>query len=140
MLSISDNKFNKLVSSDGVIVENFFGPLGSFWTVMSGKWRWAEYNYDAVMLICVSLKIFHVKYYPLRSEDFDFYKKLHNCTYDIGVNTAKKRKQVQDDYRDRRRFRMSILFCPVTLQLKFDGYISICSVFSNYHTQLKFTV
>lgn len=36
-MSLSDETVNRLVSSDRVIVENYFGRTGTLWTLMSSK-------------------------------------------------------------------------------------------------------
>ena len=46
VLSVVDVAFNRQVSSDRIIVENYFGRMCTLCTVLSSKWRWAENLYD----------------------------------------------------------------------------------------------
>ena len=38
----------KAISSDRIIVENYFGRLCDLWNVIGCKWKWSEGNYDPV--------------------------------------------------------------------------------------------
>ena len=42
MLSVDDEQDNKYLSSDRVIVENYFGRMNSLWEITSRKYSWAE--------------------------------------------------------------------------------------------------
>lgn len=87
-LSKSDISFNEKVSSDRIIVEAFFGRLGSLWAVMSQKWRWAEYNYDIIIRLCVGLTNLHTRFHRLRSSDITFYQ-----SYETGLWISEKVKR-----------------------------------------------
>lgn len=107
-LSDSDKEFNRNVSSDRIIVENFFGRMCSLWGLMSHKYRWNEDRYDLFFSACVAFTNVHVRYNPLRSSDSDFYGTVRNRLHAIGVETSRKRKKAQDLYVDRRRLRLSV--------------------------------
>ena len=74
----ADEVFNEELSSDRIIVENYFGRLSSLWTVMSNKYKWNEDTYDLVFRTCVALTNIHVKFNTLRDSDQSFYKSLQN--------------------------------------------------------------
>ena len=109
-LSTSDVQFNVRVSSDRIIVEIFFGRMCDLWGVMSHKYRWNEASYDMFFETCLSLTKLHVKFNPLRSEDGAFYDNIKNRLASIGRDQARKRKRTQDQYKERRRIRLSVQF------------------------------
>ena len=55
MLSVDDEKENKELSSDRVIVENFFRRMNGLWEVTYRKYRWAEEIYNPILHLCVAL-------------------------------------------------------------------------------------
>lgn len=74
---MTDERRNKKVSSDRIIVENYFGRLRNYWMVLGTKFRWDEQNYDAILRICIAVKNLLVKFHPLRDKDgsaFERYK------------------------------------------------------------------
>ena len=48
MLGMEDESFNREVSSDRIMVENWFGRMCTLFPVTSSKFRWAEKNYDTL--------------------------------------------------------------------------------------------
>ena len=68
-LSHDDQRINRKITSDRIIVETFFGRLSTLWAVMVNKWRWDEKQYDKIFRLCLSLTNLHVKSHPLRDED-----------------------------------------------------------------------
>lgn len=46
LLTPSKNRYNEKVSSDWIIVENYFGSLISLLAIFSHKWKWSEDNYE----------------------------------------------------------------------------------------------
>lgn len=109
-LTLSQTQFNRKVSSDRVIVENYFGRLGLLWNLMSSKWRWAEENYDDIVRLCISLTNFHITNHPLRESDEQFFQRFKNRIYQIGVTMAEKRQLAQRKYREKRRRQMDVNF------------------------------
>ena len=51
---------NRAVSSDKIIVENYFERLCGLWNVIGMKWKWREENYDPVFRLCLGLTNFHI--------------------------------------------------------------------------------
>ena len=91
-LSADDIERNHRVSSDRVIVENYFGRLCMLWKIMYKKFTLSEERYDQILRLCVALTNFHVSLNPLRAEDSDYY----------GRTLARYASQAQLD-RERRR-------------------------------------
>ena len=54
-LNIDEERITRQVSSDRIIVENYFGRLCSLWGVMDCKWKWAEDNYGDLFRLCLGL-------------------------------------------------------------------------------------
>lgn len=115
-LKFLEERFNKRVASDWIILENFFGRLMGLWTVHSNKRRWAKGNYDNLLFICISLTNCHIRFNPLRSEDGDFYTKYKNQLVDIGKNHIEKRREVQPAYRAKRQRHLNIRFCALDME------------------------
>ena len=109
-LTADEKVFNEELSSDRIIVENYFGRLSSLWTVMSNKYKWNEDRYDLVFRTCVALTNIHVKFNPLRDSDQSFYKSLQNYLVNTGDNISRKRARSQELYRDRVRRRLETEF------------------------------
>lgn len=40
LLTLSHESENHIISSDYIIVENYFGRLCGLWNILSSKWRW----------------------------------------------------------------------------------------------------
>lgn len=55
-LSLSDEGFNRNVSSDQVLVENYFGRLSKLWTLCSSKGRWSLRMYDEFLRLQLDLQ------------------------------------------------------------------------------------
>jgi hypothetical protein len=110
-LSQADITFNRNVSTDRIIVENFFGRLCSLWEVCSRKYRWSEALYDRIFITCVALTNFHIQKHPLRNEDVEFYKRRKNEMTLLYEEKARKRQLTQQRYRDNRRLRLDSASC-----------------------------
>ena len=78
MLSVDDDNGNRELSSDRVIVENYFGRMTGLWEITSRKYRWAEELYDPIAHACVALTNIHIFWHPLRDQDGERYQQLRN--------------------------------------------------------------
>jgi len=107
VLSVAQERYNKKLSSDRIIVENFFGRMLSYWNIMSRKYTWSENQYDTYASCCVSLTNCLLDFNPLRREDGDWYVRYRNRLMNIGSTRQLKRKQTQANYRENRRRRLS---------------------------------
>lgn len=108
-LTFGEEDFNRRVSSDRIIVENFFGWCCTLWATVSTKCRWGEALYDPLFRICVGLTNLHIINHPLRSQDqgaFNWYK---NRLYNICVSAHDKRRAIQKRYRLRRARRINTI-------------------------------
>lgn len=110
ILSMEDERCNKKVSSDRILVENVFGKLSSLWSVLSYKYRWKEDTYDTILRFCLGMTNFHIRAHSLREGEREIYNRVKNRQYTIGNNTAEKRRRSQETYRQKRRERMRIQF------------------------------
>lgn len=89
-LSTMEIEENRLISSDRIIVENYFGRLCSLWGVTSGVYKWAEKHYDSFFMFCIAATNFHIRIQGLRDEDGEFYRRYENRIISITRDTAKK--------------------------------------------------
>ncbi len=86
-LLLMTKQFNATVSSDRIIVENFFCHLTKLWGVISTKYRLTEEGYDDIFFLRVGLTNFHVSYHPLRDEsDANHYNQYKNRNYFIMIS------------------------------------------------------
>ncbi|EGZ04721.1 hypothetical protein PHYSODRAFT_379444, partial [Phytophthora sojae] len=65
-LTYDEESRNRRVSSDRVLVENYFGRMTTLWRVVSTTFTWSEAKFDRIVNICVALTNFHAKLHPLR--------------------------------------------------------------------------
>jgi len=109
-LSAEQETYNKEISIDRIIVENFFGRLQNLWKIMARKYVWSEKMYDPMAKMCVALTNFHIENLPLRSLDGTWYTRYVNRLIEMGEETERTRALKQRQYRARRRRRLSIGF------------------------------
>lgn len=110
VLSAAQERFNKDLSSDRIIVENYFGRLQSLWGIMSIKYRWNEGFYDTITALCVALTNAHVEKLPLRTTDGDWHSRYINSLCLIGDERKRKRAESQALYRAHRLRRLRVGF------------------------------
>ena len=107
-LSSADEETNRKISSDRIIVENFFGRLCSLWGICSDKYRWMEANYDMIFKACVSLTNLHIRTQPLRQNDGHAYSAYIRRLRGIGLEKQAKRVEIQRLSRARRQIRTEV--------------------------------
>lgn len=107
VLTAEKERYNKKLSSDRILVENYFGRMLSYWNIMSRKYTWSENSYDTIASCCVSLTNCLLDLSPLRREDGDWYVRYRNRLMEIGSTRQRKRKQTQANYRSNRRRRLA---------------------------------
>ncbi|ETW04038.1 hypothetical protein H310_04424 [Aphanomyces invadans] len=105
-LSMEEERENRDISSDRIIVENYFGRLCNLWRVCSDKFRWDEGLYDTIFRVCLSLTNANIMIHPLRDDDEGFYNRRMNKLAKIGDEIQRKRKLSQSTYRAKRRMRL----------------------------------
>ena len=64
-----EERINRKVSEDRIIVEKCLGRLCSLWTVVGSKFRWAEASYDNIFCFCLAMTNLHVKWNLLKAGD-----------------------------------------------------------------------
>ncbi|KAG2875071.1 hypothetical protein PC118_g24117 [Phytophthora cactorum] len=82
---------NADISSDRIIVENWFGRMCGLWRICADKYRWAEDRYDDIFQTCAALTNMHIGYYPLRAANGEEYNQRQNRLIVIGREKEKKR-------------------------------------------------
>jgi hypothetical protein len=92
-LSVEAIERNTKVSSDRVIVENYFGRVCGLWRTMSSTFSWSESRYDQLVNICFALTNFHASLYPLRAGDSNKYKQQLARYVSMAQQDAKKRSR-----------------------------------------------
>ncbi|ETO63278.1 hypothetical protein F444_18992 [Phytophthora nicotianae P1976] len=96
---------NENISSDRVLVDNFFGRLCSLWRIVTDKYRSIEDLYDDIFQVCESLTNIHIESNPLRDANGEAYAQRENRLRAIGNTIKTKRRLSQDKYRSRKRLR-----------------------------------
>ena len=91
-LSHDDQRVNRKISADRIIVENVFGRISTLWKIMSNKWRWDERQYDKIFRLCLSLTDLHVKWHPLRDEDNNHANQYRRRLLEIAENANPRSK------------------------------------------------
>jgi hypothetical protein len=107
-LTREDVERNVRVSSDRVIVENYFGRVCSLWKISRSTYRWSHNSYDVVTRITFALTNFHVSLMPLRAADGEYYKQAVAKYVSQGQERATSRARAQATYRRRRQARLSM--------------------------------
>ncbi len=108
-LSAVEKAYNKDVSSDRVIVENFFGRQINLWGLMAKQWHWNESSFDMFSKMSVAVTNFHVLANPLRqgqSPDYLIYNQYKNRLAAKAEESVVKRSIAQQHYRSNRKRRL----------------------------------
>nr|CCA15790.1 AlNc14C15G1693 [Albugo laibachii Nc14] len=56
-LSVDEERENDRISSDRVIVENYFGRLSTLWRICSERYRWGQDLYDEIFQACADYSL-----------------------------------------------------------------------------------
>ena len=121
-LSAAEKLRNKNVSSDRIIVENYFGRKVSLWGLMARKYRWDEGKYDLFASFCTSLTNFHIHLHPLRgatdTDDFKAYVGYKQRMKDIAEDISATRARTQKRYNSKRKARLQQKYHSATASPK----------------------
>lgn len=101
-----EEKFNKSLSSDRIIVENYSGLLGQLWTILSNMYVWLENIYDMIFGLCVSFTNYHVSSHGPRDMDGKQYNRVRNRLMHTSNAIKGKRADDQSKYRKKRKLRL----------------------------------
>ena len=91
VLSASDDAFNRQVSSDRIIIENYFGRLSSLWAFFSVKWRRSLNFYEDFFQVPAALTDFNITSHPLRARNGDKYVQFRNRLVHIANESTESR-------------------------------------------------
>ncbi|ETV98054.1 hypothetical protein H310_09344 [Aphanomyces invadans] len=69
ILTLDDNRTNDRISSNRVIVVNYFGRMKTLWSVCGETYRWSRPNYDLLFQSCLAFTNANVLLHTLRSDD-----------------------------------------------------------------------
>ncbi|ETV88735.1 hypothetical protein H257_00249 [Aphanomyces astaci] len=103
-----DLERNHAISSDRVIVENFFGRVCSLWQVSYSTFTWSEKNYTAIPRMTFALTYFHLSLMPLRREDEAFYGLVMARYQRMASEKKRKKAEAQRRYRMNRQDRAAM--------------------------------
>jgi hypothetical protein len=112
VLDHNDIERNRRVSSDRVLVENYFERVCSLWAIMYRTYKWKEKRFDSLSQMCFALTNCHVRSMPLRGEDGKYYESVLARNYSMGQETARNRRITQEQYRARQERRLSYQTSP----------------------------
>nr|CCA17462.1 AlNc14C35G3133 [Albugo laibachii Nc14] len=105
-LTVEDSQRNIRVSSDRVLVENYFGRVSALWKISRSTYKWSETSYDSISRITFALTNFHVSLMSLHASDGEFYKSALAKYYSQGEYSVNIRTTTQANYRKRRAARL----------------------------------
>ncbi|KAJ8577028.1 hypothetical protein ON010_g2179 [Phytophthora cinnamomi] len=105
-LTVEEEAVNHDISSDRVVVENYFGRLCTLWSLCSDKYRWQEVKYEVFFRACVALTNVHVRDHPLRAEDGEHYRDYLRSLNSIGTERRARRLEANRRSRRRRQLRL----------------------------------
>lgn len=92
---------NKAISSDRVLVENFFGRMRTLWNATYLTFKWNENRFDSVARLCVALTNYHVSLMPIRAQDSGHYDMVLAKYLSMGDRALTQRAEAQRRYRVR---------------------------------------
>jgi hypothetical protein len=107
-LTVDQEAINHDISSDRVVVENFFGRLCTLWSLCSDKYRWQEVRYETFFRACLALTDLHVRDHPLRAEDGERYRDYLRRLTTIGAERRERRLEANRRARRRRELRLEV--------------------------------
>ncbi|KAF0710544.1 hypothetical protein AaE_012476 [Aphanomyces astaci] len=108
VLDAHDMDRNHDISSDRVVVENFFGRVCTLWKISLATYTWGEKNYNTIQRTTFALTNFHLSLMPLRAEDEGFYRSVIARYEQMANEKKRKRSEAQRRYRLNRQERLSI--------------------------------
>ena len=74
--TVEDTQRNFRVSSDRVLIKNYFGIVTALWKTSRSTYQWIESNYDSITRLPFSLTDFHVSLMILSASDGNFISRL----------------------------------------------------------------
>ncbi|KAG6610376.1 succinyl-CoA:3-ketoacid coenzyme A transferase [Phytophthora cinnamomi] len=112
-LTLEEETTNRNISSDIIVVENYFGRICTMWALYRDKYRWKETKYEMYFRACVALTNVQVRAHRLRADDGENYKNYLRSLIHIGTTRLNKRHESNRHARERRLLRLAIEVPPV---------------------------
>ena len=75
-MTVDDRNRNTRVSSDRVVVENFFGRVCGMFGIFLSIYSWSSDELDTIVDVCFSIVNFYIRIHPLREQDVGYYQKV----------------------------------------------------------------
>ncbi|KAL4130024.1 hypothetical protein PRIC2_006030 [Phytophthora ramorum] len=112
-LTLKEETTNRNITSDRIVVENYFGRLCTLWALCSDKYRWKEERYEMYFRACVALTNVQVRSDPLRAADGEHYRDYLRHLNHIGTTGLARRRESNRRARERRQLRLAAEVPPV---------------------------
>jgi len=106
-LTVEEEATNRNISSDRIIVENYFGRLCTLWALCSDKYRWQEAKYEMYFRACVALTNMQVRAHPLCADDGEHYLNDPRRLNHIGTTRLQNKREANRRARERRLLRLA---------------------------------
>ncbi|RHY15104.1 hypothetical protein DYB32_010790 [Aphanomyces invadans] len=114
ILTLDDNRTNDRISSNRVIVVNYFGRMKTLWSVCGETYRWSRPNYDLLFQSCLAFTNANVLLHTLRSDDGEVYAQFISRLASIGSKKDREKKITPRAYRTRRKSRLTLMVATET--------------------------
>ncbi|ETV87366.1 hypothetical protein H257_00965 [Aphanomyces astaci] len=101
-LDTDDLNRNKRVSSDRVVVENYFGRVCQLWKVSYATFTWGHDIFDGILRLTFALTNYHVTLMPLRANDRVTYRSVLARYQSMSKAYIDRRNETQRRSRRRR--------------------------------------
>ena len=133
LISREDEEYNKKLSSNRMLVEDFFGRLSFLWSVCSAKYVLSEGICDTLLGLNLGFTTYHVSLHKLHDEDREQLTDTDNFY-------MRKLIESQEKYKRNRKQRLNIGYCfnflsdSETEQTDERGYIATSMFFDDTQT------
>ncbi|ETV63501.1 hypothetical protein H257_19579 [Aphanomyces astaci] len=107
-LEADDLERNQRISSDRVLVENFFGRVCLLWKIAYSTFCWGHEMFSDIQRITFALTNFHVSMMPLRAADGTHYRSVLARYERMSYEMTERKRQQQLRARRRRLERMAL--------------------------------
>lgn len=96
-------RFNRNLSSDRIIVENYFWRICQFRAIISRKSVRSEKLYDLIFGLDVAFTNYHVTLYTRKDMDDEWFIRHRNRLISIRATNKRKGSEAQSKYRKKRK-------------------------------------
>ena len=95
--------YNRNLSTDWIIFENFFGRMKAKWKITDHKWTFDKAFFPKVIDMCVALTNFHIKLHELRDDDGIYYRKWDDRLIVQGKREERRREKSRQKHLEKRK-------------------------------------